>query len=463
MTFKKFTLISSSLLLSNCSLITPPVPPVKVSIPEEWSRFETMPLSTHHYWPYTAWWQYFHDPVLNHLMDQGLRANSTLKEADARLQQARGQLKTVQLSWIPSLSLLAGYSTNPALGNPMGFYGVWPQYAMFNIFNTIALQKSAELEVALQQKAIEATRLVLVGQIATSYYTYIAQVNELKLINIYINDLNEILTIQQSTYKDGLTTEIEVEGLISRLRNAQSQRKDIQDNIVKSANALHYLLDQSPGPIGASADFAKLNATYPNVASLPATVLAERPDVAIAELQYKLAVQNKAKAYTSLLPAVQLDTFEGATDVDEGNPGGDLSNMGDAYVNWVINPAVFGQIDTYTAAQKAAYYAYIDVVKKALQDVDNSLTHHKTANERYQLAYDSYVALKEKYQLTESLYKRGIISYQATLADKLGVDEAAIDVNHMKLMQMITLVNLYQELGGGSSVQPSGRRYPLRT
>ncbi len=449
-----YAIISSSLLLSNCSLIYPPVPPVNLSVPDEWSRFESVPLSNQNYWPYTAWWQHFNDPVLNHLMNEGLRANSTLKEADARLEQARGQLKAVQLSWLPSVAILAGYSSNPALGNPSGFYGIWPQYAMFNIFNNMALEKSAKLEIALRKKAIEATRLVLVGQIATSYYTYISQLNELKLVNIYVNDLSEILSIQQASYKDGLTTEIEIDTLISKLRNAQSQRKVIQDNLVRSANALHYLLDQNPGPIMTSTDFGKLNATYPNVGALPATVLENRPDVSIAELQFKIAVQNKAKAYTSLLPSVQLDTFEGETDIDGSNPSGDLANMGDAYMDWVLNPAVFGQIDSYTAAQKAAYHAYIDVVKKALQDVDNSLSHHHTANERYALSYQSYTSLNDKYKLTERLYDRGIISYQATLADKLAVDEAAIDVNQMKLMQMITLVNLYQELGGGTRVQP---------
>lgn len=453
-----YTILASSLLLSNCSLITPPVPPVHVSIPEEWSRFEAMPLSNQNYWPYTAWWQHFNDPVLNHLMNEGLRANSTLKEADARLEQAQGQLKTVQLSWLPSVAILAGYSSNPALGNPAGFYGIWPQYAMFNVFNNMALQKSAELEVALKQKAIEATRLVLVGQIATSYYTYIAQLNELKLINTYISDLSEILAIQEASYKDGLTTEIQIDQLISELRNAQSQRKVIQDNLVKSANALHYLLDQNPGPIMTSADFGKLNTTYPNIGALPATVLINRPDVAIAELQYRIAVQNKAKAYTSLLPAIQLDTFEGETDIDGSNPSGDLANMGDAYLNWTLSPSVFGQIDTYTAAQKAAYHAYIDVVKKALQDVDNSLSHHQTANEQYKLTYNSYKALSQKYQLTVSLYKRGIISYQKSLTDKLAVDKAAIDVNQMKLMQMVSLVNLYQELGGGARIRQTMKK-----
>ena len=92
-----------------------------------------------------------------------------LKAAQGNLEQAQGQLKAVELSWIPSLLFLGGYSNNPALGDPQGFYGLWPQYSMFNIFNTIAITKSAKLKVAAQEQAIAATKLVLIGQIANSY------------------------------------------------------------------------------------------------------------------------------------------------------------------------------------------------------------------------------------------------------------------------------------------------------
>lgn len=448
-----YIILLSNLILSSCSLISPPVPPVQTNVPEQWSRFENMPLTSENYWPYTAWWQKFNDPTLDRLMVQGLRANTTIKQADARLEQAQGQLKTVELSWLPNISAYAGYSSNPALGTPLGFYGIWPEYALFNIFNTIALQKSAKLDVTIQEKAIEATRLILIGQIANSYYTYIAQLNQLQLTDIYLNDLNEMLTIQQARYQDGISSSIEVEALIARLNNAQSQQRTIKDNLVKSANALHYLLNQNPGPIAAANKFGQVNTAYPNVATLPATVLSNRPDVAIAELQYKLSVQNKANAYTSLLPTAQLDYFQGNANVGNPNTLGNPIDMKDAYMAWIINPSVFGEIDTYNASQKEAYYGYIDVVRNALREVDDALTLHQTANERYALSYNAYLALKRKYQLNQGLYTTGINSYQATLNSKLELDQAAIEVNQMKLLQMITLVNLYQDLGGGYEVK----------
>ena len=443
-----------ALILSQCAL-TPSVPPPSTSVPKQWSRFENLPLNPENNWPYIAWWQKFQDPTLNQLMEQGLRANTSIKQADAHLEQARGQLKSVELSWLPSVSGYAGYSSNPALGSPLGFYGIWPQYMLFNIFSTISLQQSAKLEVALKQKAIEATRLVLIGQIANSYYTYIAQLNHLHLMDIYLHDLNEVLTIQEALYQGGIGNMIQVDDLTARLHAAQSQQRTIKNNIVKSENALRYLLVKNPGHIKNATNFADVNTSYPNVGTLPATVLSNRPDVAIAELQYRLAVQKKVQAYTPLLPNVQLDYFQGNTYVGNPNTLGEPSDIKEAYAAWIINPAVFGQIDAYNAAQKAAYYAYIDVVKKALRDVDNNLEQHQIANERYALSYSAYQATAEQYHLTWNLYKTGIISYQKTLQDKLALDQAAIEVNQMKLLQMITLVNLYQNLAGGAGYRAS--------
>jgi outer membrane protein TolC len=448
--------VCGSLLLSGCSLVSPTAPKPKTSVPESWSSFETLTLDTQNNLAYTAWWQYFHDPVLNQFMNQGLKENLTLKEADTRLAKARAQLKTIQLSWIPSLTGFAGYSSNPALGNPLGFYGLFPKYVLFNAFQNIALQKSAELEIAVEKKAIEAARLMVIAEIATSYYSHLAELNQLKLMNVYIEDIQKILTIQKATFKDGLSTKQEIDTLVADLHTTQAQRVIIQDNLIKTANALHYLLAQNPGPVIVSDNFETMNTSYPNVGDLPMRVLEARPDVAIAELQYRLSVQNTAKAYTSLLPAAQLDTYQGTMNVNNPNTLGTYANYYDAYISWTVDPTVFGQIDAYNASQKTAYYAYIDTVKKALQDVDNSLSTHDTANARYKLAYEAYSALQNKYELTLGLYKTGVISYQDTLKDKLNVDKAALDVNQTKLVQMLSLVSLYQELGGGS-------RYTLRT
>lgn len=446
---KNLITLFCSIFLAGCSIVSPENHQPPINIPNQWAFAESEKITPENNFAYIAWWEKFDDDRLNQLIIEGLKNNNSIGEAQGNLEQAKGQLKAVELSWIPSISMLAGYSSNPALGAPLGFYGMWPQYAMLNIFNTIAMQKSAELNVAAQKKAVEATRLVLIGQIANSYYTYIAQVAQLKLYAQYQKDLNELLEIQQADYTIGIHSDIEVKALNQQVNHAMIQQKIIENNIIKSQNALRYLINQNPGRLATQTHFEQVNTHYSNVALLPVTVLANRPDVAMAELEYHLAVQNKGGEYTQLLPAVQLDHFQGASNVGESPSQGTTAIMNDAYLAWAINPAIFGQIDAFNGAEKAAYHHYVDTVRKALSDVDNDLMNHVYANQMYEAAHKAYIDAEQKYHLTNDLYKTGIESYRVALEEKLNVDLAGIDVNQMKLMQMVTLVNLYQDLGGG--------------
>lgn len=436
-------------MLLGCSIWSPDYVKPAIDTPSRWAYFESESLAAENNLAYTAWWQKFNDPVLNQLIESGLINNNSIGQAYGNLEQAKGQLKAVELSWLPLTSVYAGYSSNPAFGVPLGVYGIWPQYALFNMFNIIAMQKSAELKVASQEKAVDAAKLVLIGQIANSYYTYIAQTAQLKLYTQYQNDLKEILDVEQADYQDGISSEIIVKGLAQKVNAANVQQKIIENNIIKSQNALRYLINGNPGIIVSSAEFTTVNTAYPNVAALPATVLANRPDVAIAELEYHLAVQNKGGEYTQLLPVIQLDSFQGAANVGNPNPWGGLTTINDAYLEWTLDPKVFGRIEALKGAQKTAYYTYIDTVKKALRDVDNDLVNHKIADQTYSYANKAYLDAQQKYLLTLDLYTTGIDPYRTVLYSKLDVDLTMLEVNNMKLIQMITLVNLYQDLGGG--------------
>lgn len=443
------TLLSISLCTA-CSMVSPTYTKPPVVTPDQWANFESLPLQQQNQVAYLAWWKKFDDATLNALMESGLANNNQIGQARGNLALAQGQLKAIELSWVPGLSAVAGYSSDPSLGSPFGFYGIWPQYALLNVFNTIALQKSGQLKVAAQMKAVEATRLVLVGQIANSYYTYIAQVEQLSLYQQYQKDVHEIVSIKKAEYRGGMNSGIDVENIAEKMSQSIVQQKTIEGNILKSQNALRYLINQNSGHIPTDTHFARVNTQYPNVALLPSTVLANRPDVAMAELQYHVAVQNKGGAYTQLLPSVQLDYFQGKAHATSANPVGSEAAQGNAYVQWSVNPAIFGQMDALNASEKTAYYHYVDTVRKALNDVDNDLINHEQANQLYAAANTAYVHAKEEYTLTQKLYTTGLEPYLSVLQKKLNVDQAAIEVNQMKLMQMVTLVNLYQDLGGGT-------------
>lgn len=442
-----FCLCVASCFLIACSLTSPEYTKPQINISKQWANFSTQQITQINPTDNQAWWEKFHDQTLDELISSGLKNNNTVGKAQANVEQAEGQLKAVQYSWIPGFGLTGGYSNDPGMGSPLGFYGITAGYDVLNLFTLAARQKSAEITVAAQKEAVDAVKLNVVGQIAGSYYTYIAAAKQLEIYQHYQTDLNEMLKIQQENAAGKINSSIEVQSAEQEVDQAAAAEKILKSNIAKSQNALRYLLNQNSGKVATKTDFPQVKTDYPNFALLPASVLAKRPDVAIAELQYQLTTQNKSFAYTHLLPTVRLFDFQGYSDVSGRTLSGTSTNFGDAYARWAINPEVFGDIKALKGAEKANYYNYIDTVRAALRDVDNALIDHETANKTYQLRKQAYKAAQQKYVLVLRLYQAGISSYAEMLQEKINMDLALLELNQAKLMQILTVINVYQNLG----------------
>ena len=308
--FKAIYLIAGMNWLAGCSLSPSQHHAPPINVPEQWQMGDVSLIDGKNL-PYLAWWKKFQDPELDHLIETGLQVNNTVQQARAKLLVAKEELRSVQLSWLPSLNILAGYSLNPAFGVPGGFYGVYPGYFTFNALMTIARQKSAKIGIQARQYALQSTKLVFIGQIAEAYFIYIAEIERLRLFEQYLKDLQELLSIQKDNYRGGIESLLPFASLKQITEEAGAQKEVIKDNIIKAQNALRYLLNENPGGLRVNKHFGRMQTTYPTFGTLPATVLANRPDIAFAESQYRLAVQQISVERATLLPTIQLDELLG--------------------------------------------------------------------------------------------------------------------------------------------------------
>ena len=445
----KYAYFVPILTLTACSILAPDRQDPKVSLPDTWSEQGKLAESN---LPYIAWWYKFNDPNLNKLIESGLHNSNSIAQAQANIEQAQGQLSAVELSWIPSITALAGViNFQPFLPQAQTMYGGYAGYSSLNIFSMVAQQKSAKLNMQAKEKAFEGAKLDLTAQIAISYYTLIAQKEELKLYQQYIADLEEQQILQKHKTKGGLSTTADDLNVNKTVLNAKLQQKNIENNIAKSQNSLNYLLNQNPGIIYSTSDFGSVNTIYGNVSSLPTTVIGNRPDVAMAALQYKYAAQNVTANYMQLLPSFMLGY--GPAVVSSGGipgmPDSTTSTFQQNFITWSMNPAIFGQAGSLKGSEKYYYANYIDTVRKALMDISNDLTTNRITNERYQLTIEEMKISQIKYAMNYTLYKRGLRAYSDNLEDKISIDETKISVNQMKLSQMQAIIALYKDLGGG--------------
>lgn len=399
--------------------------------------------------PYLAWWQQFNDDNLNYLIESGLKNNLDINIALSNLEQSKGQLKQIQLSWIPFVNLYGGYSSNPSLGDIGTFYGAWPQYSI-NILQLIQKQKVAKYNVQTYEAMSNGVRLTIIGQIASSYFSLISLQRQLELFEKLNTDLGQIIKFNEQEIKIGLRDTLEVDSIKAEQYSIQGQIEVIKHNIQLSSNSLNYLLNENPGTITNSNNFAKLDFSKFKPGDLPSNVLQNRPDVQMAGFTLQASHANVGVAYSNLFPIVQLDKFfgRGSSNGTYASPNNYVS-LQDAYLNWGINPSTFGQIEAGKGAYQSQVYTYIQTIRKVLRDVDNSLSANNRYNANYLKVNLALETLNDKYKLQKGLYSSGIISYPKLLQNKVELDNAEINENQAKLNQALVLVNLYQELAGG--------------
>ncbi len=444
-----FSLLTILAALGGCSLLAPDRADPKVDLPEKFTEPGQLVESN---LPYIAWWQQFKDPNLNQLIESGLKANTSIAQAEANIQQAQGELRALELSWIPGINAFAGVvNMYPMLPQPQTIYGGFAGYNSINFFSLIAQQKSAKLKLEAKEKALEGAKLDLIANIAISYYTLIAQQAELKLYQQYLTDLQTKKILQQKKHDGGLASAADGLSIDETIEKTISQLKSVENNVFKSHNAINYLLNQNPGTNYPTSDFTQTATKYANLTTTPASVVGNRPDVKVAALQFKYVAQNLTATYTQLLPSFQL--IFGPSVVSSGGlpgmPDSSYSNFQAEFINWTLSPSIFGNIEQYKGSEKYSYISYIDTVRKALRDVSNDLATNRITNERYTHTQNANLVAKTKYDYSFSMYKNGLKAYADTLNDKINWDEGQISVNEMKLAQMQAIITLYKDMGGG--------------
>lgn len=444
---KKAFIFITLLLLTACEQS---YTPTKTNVPSTWVTPDHLYTNTDNNLAYLAWWKTFNDPTLNQLMKRGLIQNNHINTAMANVEAAQGELKRVQLNWLPGLSTNVGYSSFPDLGFPGVLFAVIPSYTM-NLFGQIKEQKKAEYELQAMKANRDAVKLAVMGQIATSYFSLSAQTEQLALFQQLDIDLTKLVSIADAIYQGGLTSQIDLEKAKRELSLIKAQERVVQDNIVKSQNALRYLLNENPQNIALAKSFSQLKGNQMIIGSLPLTVIENRPDMIHAANELKASNENIGLAFSNLMPTVQLSLARGeiATEPNGGTYGTSIDFNQALLEIPIFQASVYGQMDKAKGLNKASYYRYTDTLRNVFREVNNDLSAHDLYTQRFMDITNAKNNEQRVYDLNEQLYKRGIKSYMALLKSKVKLDSLAIEVNQSKLEQFITIVDLYQALGGG--------------
>lgn len=452
-----FLTLTTGIVLAACSynggLDTPKITAQNWTVPSNTGAIESN-------LPFVYWWQGYNDDTLNTLVESALANNNKINMSRGHIEAAQGELKKVQLQWIPDITALIGYSNNPATGFPGLLALLAPNYTL-NVFKQIKEQKRAKYELAAAKAEDDAIRLEVIKQVTAAYFTYLAEVERKQLLQNLADDISHIEVISTKIYKGGLNTNITLSEMKSQVNMIRGEQEVVEQNIVVARNAISYLINNTPRDIKTSAKFVNLNNKTLVPGQLPMTVLENRPDMQMAKNELMAANEGIGISASNLLPTIQLDFIGGPV---AGNnaynfPSPLMTNAVDFNDELLQIPllraSTLGEIDKAKGLDKVAYYKYIDTLQKALRDSTNALSANYRFSNKFNQTESAVTAINKKYTLSQNLYQKGIQSKLSLLQTQLELDRIKLTLNQDKLQQLITTVNLYYELAGGYKEEES--------
>ena len=433
--------------------------------------------------PESDWWELYADPELTPLIAAANASNQTLRQAVARVDQARALARVAGSYLYPSISANPAFSRtrysanrdSQFSGQPVGQGSTISDWIItadlsYEIDVWGRVRRSFESARATAEAAAEDEAVVRLGvqaDVASFYYTLRSLDAQDQILTQTVAAYREQVRILSVQLKNGLVGAIVVYQAQATLQAALAQLQDVQRARADLEHALAILAGQ-PAPSFSIPANPLLDAAPPCVpAGLPADLLIRRPDVAEAEQNVVAANAQVGVATADFYPRFMLTGYAGF----ESASASDLFNWQSRIAS--ILPSIYfpifqgGRLRANLAATKAGYEetvaAYVQQVLVAYGDVEDALTDLRMFAEEVGSLREAVIASQNYLRLARAQFKYGLADYLLVIDA-----ERTLLSNQLLLAQTINLqmgasVHLIKALGGGweglpgPNTPPSGR------
>ena len=228
---------------------------------------------------------------------------------------------------------------------------------------------------------------------------------------------------------------------------------DLRQQILETENALSILLGNDPAAIrrGNITEQQTLSVLQTGV---PAQLLANRPDVQQAELQFRNNFELTNVARASFYPTLSITASSGLSAFNFANflsAGGFGASIGAG----LIQP-IFNQRNNRTrllvaeAQQQGAFLNFQNTLLNAGREVSNAVSLHQTALDKMSVRTNQLNSLQLSVEYSQELLRYGFANYTEVINARQFLLQAQLGGVNDRLQQLQATVNLYRALGGGS-------------
>jgi multidrug efflux system outer membrane protein len=440
----------------------------QVEVPANWAWSTSTPTSQ----PATPaekdlahWWRVFEDPTLTSLVERAVQSNLDLKQAEARIRQARAARGVAVSGMGPTLDTTGSFrrsrspettssGTEGVISNQYqaGFDAGWE----LDIFGGV--RRGIEAADADLQAAVETRRDVLVtltAEVARNYIDLRAfqQRIAISLTNLKAQQHSAGLTCQR--FEAGFVSGLDVANAQAQVASTAAQIPLLEASAQQSIYSLSVLLGQEPAAL--IQELSPASAIPPAPPSVPVGVpsdlLRRRADIRRAEAEIHAATARIGVATADLFPRFTLSGSAGLQASDLGSWFSWASRL------WSFGPSfgwrafdtgrTLSTIELQKALEEQSLIVYQKTVLTALQEVENVLVASGKEQEHRQALVAAVAANRKAVDLATQLYVEGQTDFLNVLQAQRSL--YASEDTFLQSTQTVStnLVALYKALGGG--------------
>lgn len=420
-----------------------------------------------------AWWASLNDPILSELIERAIAENKSVKQATARVLEARARRGATAASFFPSIDASAGSSRTdsdaqfadpdedlfPRERDEIYSAGLDASWELDLFGGQRRAFESASAQLGASEADLRDALVTLLGEVALNYTSVRTAQSRLTFAERNLAAQDEVLDITGWRAEAGLATVLDVEQAKTSYEQTRAQIPSLQSSLGQAMNRLAVLTGRAPGTLAPLLSERKPVPVAPAeiVAGVPADLLRRRPDIRGAERRLAAQSAQVGVATAALYPSLSLTGSIGLQSLTASNV---LDGTQTDRVGLSLRVPIFagGALRQNLRAQYAvldqAFAAYEETVLSAYEEVENALlswANEQQRREALALAVDSARRARE---LALVQYNSGLVDFQTVLtADRQLISlEDSLAVSDGELTS--NLIRLYKALGGGWSVFP---------
>ncbi|WP_160136186.1 efflux transporter outer membrane subunit [Chryseobacterium sp. c4a] len=416
------------------------------------------------------WKQFFNDPILQGLIEKGIKNNYDLQIALKQVASSQEKLKqakymqypdvgfgvSAQISK-PSKNSMNGQSLNLFLGSShvedynAAFNLSWEADIWGKIKNQQEVSRMQYLQTYEGSKAIQTQ---VVAAIAQGYYNLLMLDKQLAIAKSNLELSSNTLMITQKMWESGDTTSLGVQQASAQKQATELLISQLEQNIAIQENALSILVGETPNKVNRTLEMSDTSLPQNIMAGLPAAMVSRRPDVRQQELVLLESNAMVGIAQANMYPSLKITANGGVNSFKFDNWFQIPASLFGSVLGGITQP-IFQKRQLKTDFEVAKIQreknvlAFRQSVLNAVGEVSDALVSNENLKVQEQKAAEQSTTLKDGIKSAQLLYRGGSANYLEVITAQGNSLQAELNLASIKRQRLSSIVDLYRALGGG--------------